>query len=151
MNADFKITSDQIAGVQFEYLNLITAYMLDSLTQSQSMGKVGAGFKNVKSMTKMLTQTSPALDEEEAPLPFVTSETFAYAMTLGIWSVCFKADDDMFKGRPEAFYEKALKDLQNLGDEQWESLLKGLMLEYVGLVTSPEPPGTQTSFIESFQ
>jgi hypothetical protein len=29
----------------------------------------------------------------------------------------------MFKGRPEAFYEKALKDLQSLGDEQWESLL----------------------------
>ena len=62
-------------------------------------------------------------------------------MTLGVWSVCFKADDDMFKGRAEAFYEKSLKDLQALGDEQWESLLKGLMLEYIGLVTSPEPPG----------
>ena len=31
----------------------------------------------------------------------------------------------MFKGRPEALDEKALKDLQGLGDEQWESLLKG--------------------------
>ena len=81
------------------------------------------------------------MDEDEAPLPLVTRETFAYAMTLGTWSVCFKSDDDMFKGRPEAFNEKALKDLQNLEDEQWESLLKGLMLEYVGLVTSPEPPG----------
>ena len=141
MNAAFKITSDKIAGVQFEYLNLIAAYMLHSLAQSQSMGKVSAGFKNAKSMTKMLSQTFPALDEDEAPLPLVTRETFAYAMTLGIWCVCFKSDDDMFKGRPEAYYEKALKDLQGLGDEQWESLLKGLMLEYIGLVTSPEPPG----------
>ena len=115
--------------------------MLHSLAQSQSMGKVSAGFKNAKSMTKMLSQTFPALDEDEAPLPLVTRETLAYAMTLGIWSVCFKSDDDMFKGRPEAFYEKALKDLQGLGDEQWDSLLKGLMLEYVGLVTSPQPPG----------
>jgi hypothetical protein len=105
------------------------------------MGKVSAGFKNAKSMTKMLNQTFPALDEDEAPLPLVTRETLAYAMTLGIWSICFKSDDDMFKGRPEAFYEKALKDLQGLGDEQWDSLLKGLMLEYVGLVTSPQPPG----------
>ena len=141
LNVSFKITSDQIARIQFEYLNLIAAYMLHSLALSQSMGKLSAGFKNAKSMTKMLSQTFPALDEDEAPLPLVTRETFAYAMTLGIWCVCFKSDDDMFKGRPEAYYEKALKDLQGLGDEQWESLLKGLMLEYIGLVTSPEPPG----------
>ncbi len=36
---------------------------------------------------------------------------------------------------------KRRKDLQGLGDEQWDSLLKGLMLEYVSLVTSPQPPG----------
>ena len=72
------------------------------------MGKVGAGFKNAKNMNIMLNQrhyqTVPALDEEEAPLPYIIRETVAYLMTLEIWSVCFKADDDMFKGRAEAFY-----------------------------------------------
>ncbi len=90
LNVAFKITWDQIAGITFEYLNLIAAYMLHSLAQSQSMGKVNAGFENAKSITKMLNQTFPALDEDEAPLPLVTRETFAYAMTLGTWSVCFK-------------------------------------------------------------
>ena len=57
-------------------------------------------------MTKLLNQTLPALDDEEAQLPYVTRETLAYAMTLGVWSVCLKADDDMFKGRTRGFLRK---------------------------------------------
>ncbi len=58
------------------------------------------------------------MDIDEAPLPHVTRETLAYAMHLSVWSACFKADADVFKGRDESFYEKALKDLQDLSGEQ---------------------------------
>ncbi len=62
-------------------------------------------------------------------------------LSLSVWNVCFKSDDDMFKGRAATFYDKALKALQGLADEDWERLVKELLLLYVTMVTSPQPPG----------
>ena len=43
--------------IQFEYLNLIAAYMLHALVESQSMGKLWYAFKNVRNMEKFLEKT----------------------------------------------------------------------------------------------
>ncbi len=89
-----------------------------------------AGFKNERSMTKLLAQKFPVLEDDELPLACITRETFAYALTLSVWSVCFKADDDMLKGRAAMYYQKALKDFQGLADGDWANLLQQLLLEY---------------------
>ena len=47
---------------QFEYLNLIAAYMLHALVESQSMGKLLYAFKNVRNMEKFLEENAHAPD-----------------------------------------------------------------------------------------
>ncbi len=89
LNKAFRITTDQIHATLFKYLNLLAVYMLHSLANSQSMGKLSCGFKNVKSMTKMLSLKYLSLDYNEAPLPYVTCQTLAYAMShsQAIWTL----------------------------------------------------------------
>jgi hypothetical protein len=48
--------------IQFEYLNLISAYMLHVLVESQSMGKLLYAFKNVRNMEKFLEENAHAPD-----------------------------------------------------------------------------------------
>ncbi len=48
--------------IQFEYLNLIAAYMLNALVESQSMGKLLYAFKNVRNMEKFLEENTHAPD-----------------------------------------------------------------------------------------
>ncbi len=48
--------------IQFEYLNLITTYMLHALVESQSMGKLLYAFKNVRNMEKFLEENAHAPD-----------------------------------------------------------------------------------------
>jgi hypothetical protein len=48
--------------IQFEYLNLIAAYMLHALVESQSMGKLLYAFKNVRNMEKFIWQFAPKRD-----------------------------------------------------------------------------------------
>ncbi len=48
-------------SIQFEYLNLIAAYMLHTLVESQSMGKLLYAFKNVRNMEKFLEENAHAL------------------------------------------------------------------------------------------
>jgi hypothetical protein len=48
--------------IQFEYLNLIAAYMLHALVESQSMGKLLYAFKNVRNMEKFLEENADAPD-----------------------------------------------------------------------------------------
>ena len=48
--------------IQFEYLNLIAAYMLHALVESQSMGKLLYAFKNVRNMEKFLEENAHAPD-----------------------------------------------------------------------------------------
>ena len=112
-----RITPAQLVeSADFLYFNLITAYMLHSLANSQSIGMLKAGFKSKKCMNKFLGQKFPALNDDEAPLPCVTRETLAYIMSLSIWSVsqCFKSDDDMFKGKAATFYGKPIKAISGI-------------------------------------
>jgi hypothetical protein len=46
-------------SIQLEYLNLIAAYMLHALIESQSMG---IAFKNVRNMEKFLEENAYAPD-----------------------------------------------------------------------------------------
>jgi hypothetical protein len=56
-------------SIQLEHLNLIAAYMLHALVESQSMGKLLFAFKNVRNMEKFL--------EENAHAPFGTQPILA--------------------------------------------------------------------------
>ena len=48
--------------IQFKYLNLIAAYILHALVESQSMGKLLYAFKNVRNMEKFLEENAHAPD-----------------------------------------------------------------------------------------
>ena len=58
--------------IQFEYLNLIAAYMLHALVESQSMGKLLYAFKNVRNMEKFLEENAHAPDGTQ---PILARET----------------------------------------------------------------------------
>jgi hypothetical protein len=60
--------------IQFEYLNLITAYMRHALVESQSMGKLLYAFKNVRNMEKLLEENTHAPDGTQ---PILARETMA--------------------------------------------------------------------------
>ena len=60
--------------IQFEYLNLIAAYILHALVESQSMGKLLYAFKNVRNMKKFLENNSHAPDGTQ---PILARETMA--------------------------------------------------------------------------
>ena len=49
-------------SIQLQYLNLIAAYMLHALVESQSMGKLLYASKNVRSMEKFLEENAHAPD-----------------------------------------------------------------------------------------
>ena len=58
--------------IQFEYLNLITAYMLHALVESQNMCKLLYAFKNVRNMEKFLEENAHAPDGTQQILARVT-------------------------------------------------------------------------------
>ena len=60
--------------IQFEYLNLIAAYILHALVESQSMGKLLYAFKNVRNMEKFLEKNAHAPDRTQ---PILARETMA--------------------------------------------------------------------------
>jgi hypothetical protein len=60
--------------IQFEYLNLIAAYILHALVESQSMGKLLYAFKNVRNMEKFLEENAHAPDGTQ---PILARETMA--------------------------------------------------------------------------
>jgi hypothetical protein len=91
--------------IQFEYLNLIAAYMLHALAESQSMGKLLYAFKNIRNIEKFLEENAHAPDGTQ---PILTRETMAYATSLSISCVCLHANDDIVKGRASAAYERAM-------------------------------------------
>ncbi len=61
-------------SIQIEYLNLIAAYMLHALAESQSMGKLLYAFKNVRNMEKFLKVNAHVPDVTQ---PILTRETMA--------------------------------------------------------------------------
>ncbi len=58
-------------SIQLEHLNLIAAYMLHALVESQSMGKLLYAFKNVRNM-KFLEENTHAPDGTQ---PILARET----------------------------------------------------------------------------
>ena len=61
-------------SIQFEYLNLIAAYMLHALAESQSMDKLLHAFRNVRNMDKFLEENTHAPDGTQ---PILARETMA--------------------------------------------------------------------------
>jgi hypothetical protein len=60
--------------IQLEYLNLIAAYMLHALVESQSTGKLLYAFKNVRNMEKFLEENAHA---QNGTQPIRARETMA--------------------------------------------------------------------------
>jgi hypothetical protein len=125
-------------SIQFEYLNLIAAYMLHALAGSQSMGKLLHAFKNVRNMEMFLENNAAPTDDETPPI--LTRETMSYAISLSVSCVSLLANDSIVKGRASAAYERAMADLENMSDPAWHTLLRNLLVEYVTLITNPEGP-----------
>ncbi len=63
LNIAYNMVVGTMESIQFEYFNLIPVYMLHTLAESQSMGKLSYAFKNVrKTLMRMtgLSRSSPA-------------------------------------------------------------------------------------------
>ena len=137
LSLGYNMAKDTMQTIQFEYLNMIAAYMLHALAESQSMGKLLHAFKNVRNMDKFL-------EENAAPpagaQPILTRETMSYAISLSISCVSFHASNDAVRARASAAYEKAMSDLANISDAVWHSLFRARLIEYVTLLTNPEGP-----------
>jgi hypothetical protein len=56
----YNMEEGTMESIQFEYLNLVAAYMLHALAESQSMGKLLYAFKNVRNIEKFLEENSHA-------------------------------------------------------------------------------------------
>ena len=90
----YNMEEGTMESIQFEYLNLIAAYMLHALAQSQSMGKLA--FKNVRNMDKFLEENARAPDGNP---PILTRQTMAYAISLSISCVCLHAKRRYLEGQ----------------------------------------------------
>ena len=136
--------------VQFEYMNLPAIYMLGALAASQSMGKVGFAFKNLKNSELIMSKRFPTLDglatEHEcvSGAPYITRQTLAYAVSLSVSALFYAVNDESNTGRPDEVYDKALRDMEQLSDAKFDECLGGLLQFYVQNVNSPEPPGPGT-------
>jgi hypothetical protein len=124
-------------SIQLEYLNLIAAYMLHALAESQSMGKLLYAFKNVRNMEKFLEKNTHAPDLTQLIL---ARETMAYAISLSISCICFHANNNILKGRASAAYERAMSDLESMSDDTWHTLLQHVLVEYDTHLTNLEGP-----------
>jgi hypothetical protein len=91
---------EALQSIQFKYLNLIAAYMLHALAESQSMGKLLHAFKNVRNMEAFLENNAAPTDET----PILTHETISYAISLSISCVSLHANDRIVRGRTSAAY-----------------------------------------------
>jgi hypothetical protein len=76
---------EYLSSLPFVQLNMASMYILYRVCSSQSMGNIGAGFKNLKVLDVMLQRKFPALPFADPPLetlPYITSHTVAYALSL---------------------------------------------------------------------
>ena len=87
---------DYLSSLPFEHLNMASMYILFRVCSSQSMGIIGAGFKNLKALDVMLQRKFPALPLAEPPLlalPYITRQTVAYALSLVMSCVCYACNE----------------------------------------------------------
>ena len=134
---------DEITKQEYHFLNMPAMYILARVTSSQCMGLAGSGFKNMKASRTMLARRFPALPDADPPLealPYITTQTVAYALSLVMSCVCYSVNDPMTKGRAAQLYEKILANYSKLTDKQFHDTLRANLTEWVSKVTSPEPP-----------
>ncbi len=55
--------------------------------------------------------------------PFLTRHTLAYAISLSVSCIYYICNDDANEGRADEVYEKALRDLELMSDEEFTPLL----------------------------
>ncbi len=67
LNLGYNTEDCAMDSMQFEYLSLITAYMLHTLGESQSMAKLGLAFKSVTNRQTKTTRTTQAQRVVMAP------------------------------------------------------------------------------------
>jgi hypothetical protein len=125
--------------------------MLSALASSQSMGRLGLAFKNVKKAAVIMEkkfqffssvpESAAAECEGVSECPVLTRHTLAYAISLSVSCICYICNDDANKGRADEVYEKALSDLELMSDEEFAPLLGKLIESYVERVVSSEPLG----------
>jgi hypothetical protein len=144
----YNMEEGTMESIQFEYLNLIAAYMLHALAQSQSMGKLLYAFKNVRNMDKFLEENARAPDGNP---PILTRQTMAYAISLSISCVCLHANEDILKGRASAAYERAMTDFESMSDATWHSLLLDVLVRYGTHLTNPEGPAPSAPMLTKHQ
>lgn len=142
---------DKFNEMEFQQMNLASIYMLSALASSQSMGRLGLAFKNVKKAAVIMQKKFPKLSsvpesaaaecEGVSECPVLTRHTLAYAISLSVSCICYICNDDANKGRADEVYEKALRDLELMSDEEFAPLLGKLIEYYVERVVSSEPLG----------
>ncbi len=131
--------------MEFQQMNLASIYMFSALASSQSMGKIGLAFMNVKNAAFILQKKFPSVPGGVAELegvstcPVLTRHTLAYAIYLSVSCIYYICKDDANKGRADKVYEKALRDLELMSDEEFTPLLGKLIQYYVERVISSEP------------
>ena len=137
----------EITAKDYHAMNVVTAYVLSRLAASQSMGLIGAGFKNPKAAVTMMTKRFPALprglDDIGSPLPslpYITPQTLAYALSLVLLAVCYSSTDIMTKGKAALQYEKLVDDFTKDGStlDEWSDALGITIRSYLFNVTSAE-------------
>ena len=142
-----RYTAASIAPKRLETYNVFAVYILSHLAASQSMGLIGAGFKNPKAAVTMMSKRFPALsrdlDDIGAPLPrlpYVTPQTLAYALSLVLSAVCYSSTDIMTKGKAALQYEKLVDDFTKDGStlDEWSDALGITIRSYLFNVTSAE-------------
>ena len=132
---------------EFDYLNLPSIYILSALAASQSMGKIGSAFKNVRNSETIMAKRFPTLVGGDAELegasdvPYITRHTMAYAISLTVSCLYYAINDESNKGRAEEVYDKTLRDLEQMTNDAFTDLLGGLLQHKRHGVVCPEPHG----------
>ncbi len=89
---------DKFNEMEFQQMNLVSIYMLSALESSQSMGRLGLAFKNVKKAAVIMQKKFPKLSsvpesaaaecEGVSECPVLIRHTLAYAISLSVTVSC---------------------------------------------------------------
>ena len=135
------MTPQEISARDYRNMNVVTAYLLSRLAASQSMGIIGAGFKSPKHAVAMLSKRFPAVPDADVPLgplPYITRQTVAYALSLVVSAVSYSRTCILTKGRAPMLYEKLYDELAKMTDDVFNEELLLLIRSYLYNTTATE-------------
>jgi hypothetical protein len=136
-----RYTEDEIAAKEYTLYNVFAVYILSKFAASQSMGLIGAGFKNPKAASTMMSKRFPALPDANPPLarlPYVTPQTLVYTLSLVISAVCYCSTDIMTKGHALLLYEKLCEDFAKVNQGAFADDLRCDIRSFLLNVTAAE-------------